>query len=80
MNNIVYEVCGYNIEYDTYTTYHKTSDYMKACELAHILAANLEYLVNWRSAGFDMKYDNPIDWIEIWKGWPEILYGPRGDE
>ena len=80
MDEITYEVCGYNIDFNKYTTYFKTKDKDKASEIAHIFANNLRYLCEWRNPGCDMRYAEPIDWIEIWKGWPnpeervEIIY------
>ena len=84
MDKIIYEVCGYDVDYDTYTTYYKSPDYMKAKEIAMIFAENLDYLVTYHEDGRSRMIDKePVDWIEIWKGWPdaeeriEILYGPE---
>ena len=80
---ITYEVCGYDLDYDVYTTYYKTTDKDKAYEIARIFADNLDYLVTYHDDERSRKLNKePVDWIEIWKGWPdaeeriEIIYGP----
>ena len=87
MDKIIYEICGYDVDYDTYTPYYKTPDKDKAREVARIFADNLDFLVTYHEDEKGrMLHKEPVDWIEIWKGWPdaeeriEILYGPHGDK
>lgn len=67
---IIYEVCGYDVDYDTYTTYYKTPDKNKAYEIAQIFAINLDHLVTYHRYD-DRLNKEPVDWIEVWKGWPD---------
>lgn len=83
MDDVVYEVCGYTLEQDKYHTLFRTKNKDEACLVARAFQENLERLFGWLTVEGGAQYPEPMDWIEIWKGWPdpelrmEILYRPK---
>lgn len=62
----VYEVIGYDKDYDTYTVYYRTHDKADAYHIAEVFKNNIDSLFTVHK-DYDELHKEPVDWIEVWK-------------
>lgn len=62
----IYEIVGYDKDYDTHTVYYKTQDKSDAYHIAEVFKNNIDNLFTVHH-DYDGIQKEPVDWIEIWK-------------